>query len=164
MRFYFEVLEREPSEFILKMSTWSLFQDTELVAINFGLCRLKSEVPLTPVQLQAIEFEESLYEEPRPISLSALATLASSVDLWFQDMELLVFRNSRQIKLSAEYSELLQAADMSIRVEDGCYWIFNSIDEGLLEDVKTLVLEIFPGKQIWMDDGLNQDDDNPEAQ
>ena len=45
---------------------------------------------------------------------------------------------------------------MSIRVEDGCYWIFNAIDEGLLEDVRTLVLEIFPGKKIWMDDGLNQ--------
>lgn len=157
MRFYFEVLECEPSEFILKMSTWSLFQDAELVAINFGLCRLKSEVPLTAVQLQAIEFEESLYEESRPISLSALATLASSVDIWFQDMELLVFRSTRQIELSADYSELLQSADMSIRVEDGCYWIFNAIDEVLLEDVRTLVLEIFPGKQIWMDDGLNQD-------
>jgi hypothetical protein len=156
VRFYFEVLECEPSEFILKMSTWSLFQDAELVAVNFGLCMIHSEAPLTAVQLQAIEFEESLYEESRPISLSALATLASSVDMWFQDMELLVFRSTRQIELSAEYSEVLQAADMSIRVEDGCYWIFNAIDEGLLEDVRTIVLEIFPGKKIWMDDGLNQ--------
>jgi hypothetical protein len=156
VRFYFEVLECEPSEFILKMSTWSLFQDVELVAINFGLCMVHSEVPLTAVQLRAIEFEASLYEESKPISWSALATLANSVDLWFQDMELLVFRKTRQIELSAEYSEVLQAADMSIRVEDGSCWMFNSIDQGLLEDVRTLVLETFPGKKIWMDDGLNQ--------